>query len=143
MKFAKASPELVDTFAAVFAAVLPAHAGAEKRQMFGYPCGFVNGHMFAGLFADSLFVRVTEADQKALVALGGTPFAPMANRPMRGYLCVPAAMHKDASSLKHWLGKAATHAASLPAKVKKPGVKMVAARAKTAKASKATATKKH
>jgi TfoX/Sxy family transcriptional regulator of competence genes len=139
MKFSKSSDELVETFTAVF----PAQASAEKRQMFGYPCGFVNGHMFAGLFAESLFVRVTETDQKALEALGGAPFAPMANRPMRGYLCVPPAMHKDRVALKNWLGRAAAHAASLPPKVKKAGVKMVAARARTAKAGKAPATKKH
>jgi len=30
--------------------------------MFGYPAAFVNGHMFAGVFQASLFVRLAEKE---------------------------------------------------------------------------------
>jgi len=29
--------------------------------VFGYPCAFVNGNMFAGLFQTELFVRLSES----------------------------------------------------------------------------------
>jgi TfoX/Sxy family transcriptional regulator of competence genes len=124
MKFTKSSPALVETFAAVF----PERAGLEKRQMFGYPCGFVNGNMFAGLFAEELFVRLADDQMKALAALGGKPLTPMGNKPMKGYLCVPAAMHDDRAALKRWLEKAATHTGALPPKVKTGGARQVTAK---------------
>ena len=33
-----------------------------QRKMFGYPAAFVNGHMFAGVFQASLFVRLAEKE---------------------------------------------------------------------------------
>lgn len=134
MKMAKSSQALVDTFGAVFP------EGGERRQMFGFPCGFVNGNMFAGLFEESLLVRVNEADTEALLKLPGAhPFAPM-GRPMRGYTCVPAAMHDDRAALRKWMGKALAHAASLPPKVKKSAGK--SARKATKAARPAAADKK-
>jgi TfoX/Sxy family transcriptional regulator of competence genes len=140
MKFTKSSSALVEAFGAVFP------DRGEKRQMFGYPCGFVNGNMFAGLFAEELFVRISDDEQKALAALGGKPFAPMANRPMKGYLCVPAAMHDDRAALKRWLEKALAHTASLPPKVKKaggPAIKQVTAKPTIKLVTKKSAAKKH
>ena len=34
----------------------------QQRKMFGYPAAFVNGHMFAGVFQASLFVRLAEKE---------------------------------------------------------------------------------
>jgi TfoX/Sxy family transcriptional regulator of competence genes len=116
MKFSKSPEALVATFAVVF----PEQPGAERRQMFGYPCGFVNGHMCAGLFAEDLFVRLGEDEERELLGLAGAkPFAPMANRPMRGYVCVPPVMHAARRALGRWVGRAVAFAASLPPKVKK------------------------
>jgi TfoX/Sxy family transcriptional regulator of competence genes len=113
MKLTKSSPALVATFEAVFP------EGGERKQMFGYPSGFVNGHMFAGLFAESFFVRVGESDRKTLLALpGARVFEPMAGRPMKDYVCVPAALHEDRAALQRWIDKALAHTASLPPKVK-------------------------
>ena len=56
----------------------------QQRKMFGYPAAFVNGHMFAGVFQVSLFVRLAEKDRTELIAKhGATPFAPMPGRVMR------------------------------------------------------------
>ncbi len=40
----------------LFDRVLPESPNVERRKMFGYPCAFVNGNMFAGLFAKQMFV---------------------------------------------------------------------------------------
>jgi TfoX/Sxy family transcriptional regulator of competence genes len=32
----------------------------EKKVMFGYPAYFINQYMFAGLFEDKLFIRLSE-----------------------------------------------------------------------------------
>jgi hypothetical protein len=45
--WAKAPPELAERFSSTVAA-LPE---AQVRKMFGYPAGFVNGHLFTGIFA--------------------------------------------------------------------------------------------
>jgi TfoX/Sxy family transcriptional regulator of competence genes len=137
MKFTKSSPALMDAFDAV----VPAGAGLEKRQMFGYPCGFVNGNMFAGLFAEDLFLRLDDAQMTALAELGGKPLTPMGNKPLKGYLCVPPAMHADRAALKRWVAKAAAYTAALPPKQKKGGARPVTAK-KTAGAVKKTAAKK-
>ena len=132
MKLTRSSPALIATFDAVF----PADARAERKLMFGYPSGFVNGNMFAGLFAEDLFVRVSDDEQKSLLSLPGAHvLEPMPGRPMKGYACVPAALHDDRAALKKWMAKAIAHTASLPPKVKK-----AATAAKKAVASKRRAS---
>jgi hypothetical protein len=61
MEFQKSPQELIDAFEAA----MPG-APAMKRPMFGYPCGFVNGNMFMGLFADKMFVRLPEDSRAEL-----------------------------------------------------------------------------
>ena len=59
----------------------------QQRKMFGYPAAFVNGHMFAGVFQASLFVRLEEKDRMELIQKeDATPFAPMPGRVMREYV---------------------------------------------------------
>jgi len=53
-KWRKSLTQLVD----LFVAVLPDQPNVERRQMFGYPCAFVNGNMFTGLHQGSLIVRL-------------------------------------------------------------------------------------
>ena len=50
MKMDKSSPALEQTFADAF----PDDPRAERRKMFGYAAGFVNGKHFGGLFADQI-----------------------------------------------------------------------------------------
>ena len=91
---------------------------AERRKMFGMPAAFVNGNMMAGVFEDSIMVRLPEKDRAKLVTAGGAPFAPM-DRPMKEYVTVPAAFHTDAAKLRLWLRKALAYADSLPPKAPK------------------------
>ena len=115
MEFRKSPQELIEAFEAA----MPG-APAVKRPMFGYPCGFVNGNMFMGLFADKMFVRLPEDSRAELMGIGGTPFEPMPGRPMRDYVVLPEAIVTKPAELKAWAGKALRYGESLPAKKKKP-----------------------
>jgi TfoX/Sxy family transcriptional regulator of competence genes len=95
---------------------------AEKRTMFGFPCWFVNGNMFAGLFEDSVFVRLSPA-QKDKAHEAGKPFpafSPMPGRPMKDYSLISKDVHGAPSRFGPLLEEAWTHAAALPPKQKKP-----------------------
>jgi len=112
MKFEKSPPWLLELFGEALAGT-----PGERRQMFGYPCGFLNGQLFCGLFASSMFVRLGEAERSELLAIeGGRPFDPMGGRPMREYVVLPPALLEDAGELGRWLSRAATYASSLPPK---------------------------
>ncbi len=115
MEFRKSPQELIDAFDAV----MPG-APAVKRPMFGYPCGFVNGNMFTGLFADKMFVRLPEDSRAELMGIGGTTFEPMPGRPMRDYAVIPQTIVAKPAELKAWVAKALRYGASIPAKKKKP-----------------------
>ena len=90
----------------------------QSRKMFGYPAAFRNGNMFAGLFQDSMILRLAEADRLAL-SKRGRPFEPMPGRPMREYVVVPAKVVGDPAELQTLIEKSAAFAASLKPKPKK------------------------
>jgi len=118
MHWKKAPESLV----ALFDEVAPRGAPAERRRMFGYPCVFVNGHMFAGLHQERLFLRLPDAARAEFLALpGAVPFEPMPGRPMKEYVVAPAALLGDPDVLRAWLERALAHAASLPPKSGKGG----------------------
>jgi len=111
MKLAKSPPELIATFDAV----MPG-APAERRLMFGYPAGFVNGNMFAGVFEDRMHVRLPEHQRNDLIKLGGRAFEPMPGRPMREYVEVPPSIVANRAALSEWINNALNYTVSLPAK---------------------------
>ena len=94
----------------------------EKRPMFGYPAYFINNNMFAGLFQDKLFVRLSPDQivslKKAYPALSN--LEPMPGRPMKDYYAIPARLHEDAGKMRKVVEDAAVYCRSLPQKVKKP-----------------------
>ena len=78
---------------------------AVARKMFGYPAGFVNGHMFMGLFQDRFIVRLPEPERRELLAVEGAEvFEPMEGRPMKEYVAVPGTW--SAAGLEPWVAKA-------------------------------------
>jgi TfoX/Sxy family transcriptional regulator of competence genes len=112
MKLAKSPAWLVGLFDA-----LQPEVGGERKQMFGYPCAFESGHLFTGLFADSLFVRLAETDRARLLKMkGATPFEPMKGRPMREYAVLPPSMLEDEEAVKAWMQLALVNARTLPPK---------------------------
>jgi TfoX/Sxy family transcriptional regulator of competence genes len=112
-------PKTPDDLAARFGSMTDGIAGLERRKMFGYPSGFVNGNLVTGLFGNGWHVRLAEADQAEVLAAGGRPFEPMAGRTMRGYVMLPDDVLADDAGLRAWLDRAVAFGRSLPAKPKR------------------------
>jgi len=109
----KSPPELVERFASAMGG-FPA---AERRAMFGYPCAFLNGHMFTGLHGEQWFVRLGDDDRASLLAIEGAgSFEPMPGRPMAGYAVLPYALTLDAQAVHRWIARAGTFVGQLPPK---------------------------
>lgn len=112
-KWRSAPEDLVRLFENALAAV----PEAEKRKMFGYPCSFVNGHMFAGLHQENMILRLSDEDRARFLEFEGAgPFEPMPGRAMKEYVVVPPALIDSEESLEEWLKKAFAYAKSLPPK---------------------------
>jgi TfoX/Sxy family transcriptional regulator of competence genes len=103
-----------------FRSLLPEDPEVEVKPMFGNLGAFVHGNMFAGLFGSAVGVRLAEPDAAELAAVDGSgPFGP-AERPMGGYLSVPATWRDDADQAAQWVEKARAYVGSLPPKAAKP-----------------------
>src|SRR5919108_5301885 len=102
-----------------FRSLLPEDPEVEVKPMFGNLGAFVHGNMFAGLFGPSVGVKLAGPDAAELSAADGAgPFGP-AERPMGGYLSLPAGMDPDLAA--QWVAKARAHVGSLPPKKPRPG----------------------
>ncbi len=114
-KFEKSSPELVQRFSAVLDRVgTPA---TTRRQMFGYPCAWVGGHMASGLFAQWWWVRLAPDRLAAVNDSGeGHPFEVMPGRPMKGYAAMSEAVLADDARVEAFVREALDYTASLPPK---------------------------
>ncbi len=109
--------DLVDLFARMQSGLPPE---AEKRKMFGYPCSFVQGQMFAGLHQENMVLRLSEKDRREFMSLDGAGiFEPMPGRKMKEYVVVPSSLRADEKNLFKWTVKAFSYALSLGPKAKK------------------------
>ena len=110
-------PEPTAEDKARFAALVVEQPGVETRPMFGNLGAFVNGNMFMGLFGSQIGVKLAPVDQQELLAQPGAgPFGP-AERPMGGYVTLPADW--TTADAAPWVEKAFAHVAALPPKAKK------------------------
>ncbi len=101
-----------------FRALVPMLDGVVVKPMFGSLGAFVNGNMFAGLFGPALGVKLDEAGLAALRELPGAgPFGP-AERPMGGWLALPATLSEE--QVGEWFERAYAYVATLPPKEPKP-----------------------
>jgi TfoX/Sxy family transcriptional regulator of competence genes len=92
----------------------------EQRKMFGYPCAFVNGNMFAGLHEAGLILRLPESERAAFLQLkGASRFEPMPGRFMREYVVAPAEMAHHPEVVAQWFRRAFVYGSSLPGKARK------------------------
>lgn len=88
--------------------------------MFGYPCSFVNGQMFAGLHQANMVLRLGEDERlEFLKQAGAKVFEPMPGRVMKEYVVVPPSLKSEEELLFKWTLKAFSYAKSLGPKVKK------------------------
>jgi len=119
-KWEKSPADLVERFDRL----MPSGPDIERKKMFGYPCVFVNGHMFTGLFGSQMFVRLPEAERKALVDKRKVkPLEPIPGRPMKEYVVVPPDILAGDVALKRLVVKSLEYARTLPPKEKKAAKK--------------------
>ncbi len=112
-------PKPTDADRAQFAALAPDAPGVEVKPMFGNLGAFVNGNMFMGLFGADIGIKLPEAERTELLGQPGTgPFGPE-ERPMGGYVTLPATW--EAEDAAPWIDRALAHAATLPPKTPKTG----------------------
>jgi TfoX/Sxy family transcriptional regulator of competence genes len=116
MKWKKANPELSDHLESALASF-----NCEKRKMFGHPAYFAGGNMFAGIFGDDIFIRLSEADQKKIFSESdeAAPFEPLEGRVMREYVVLPQTIYDDEWDFESWLNHAFEYTSRLPPKIKK------------------------
>jgi TfoX/Sxy family transcriptional regulator of competence genes len=106
---------------ALFRSVVPDVPDVEVKPMFGNLGAFVHGNMFAGLFGDVIGVRVLdETTRDELNAIEGTgPYGP-AERPMGGYVSLPAEWAAKPELITPWIERALSSVSELPPKLPKP-----------------------
>ncbi|HET7474559.1 MAG TPA: TfoX/Sxy family protein [Dermatophilaceae bacterium] len=110
-------PKPTDEAKQRFRSLVPDAEGVELKPMFGQLAAFVQGNMFAGLFGSTVGVKLAPPEAAELAQLPGAgPFGPP-DRPMGGYLALPAVLPDVEAAA--WVGKAKDYVATLPAKVKK------------------------
>src|SRR5438874_6684296 len=96
--------------------------GAVMSQMFGMPSLKIKGKAFAGLYEDAMVFKLTgEPHKQALTERGAKLFEPMARRPMKEWVQVPA------TSSKKWKGYAEQAMQYVSGKTNKTSEKRVAA----------------
>jgi TfoX/Sxy family transcriptional regulator of competence genes len=111
----KAPPDQVERFHEAVAGI----EGVEVRKMFGYPAAFIGGNLTAGLYQESVMVRLPEGEREDRLADGWSPFEPMPGRPMREYLTLPPEVTGDVAAMRHWIERAAAYVRTLPPKAPK------------------------
>jgi TfoX/Sxy family transcriptional regulator of competence genes len=110
-------PRPTDGDKARFRALVPADPRVEVKPMFGNLGAFVNGNMFMGLFGPDIGVKLPDESAREVLAVGGGPYGP-ADRPMAGYVTLPAVM--TGAQAGAWAEKALDHIGALPPKQRKP-----------------------
>jgi TfoX/Sxy family transcriptional regulator of competence genes len=107
----------------VFRSLVPDDPRVEVKPMFGNLGAFVNGNMFMGLFGADIGLKLPDAAREALLAEEGAgPFGPE-DRPMGGYVTLPAAWHAAPANAEPWIAQALDHVGSLPPKAPKKKAK--------------------
>jgi TfoX/Sxy family transcriptional regulator of competence genes len=100
-----------------FTELVPDGPGVEVKPMFGNLGAFVHGNMFMGLFGSDVGLKLPADDRDELLAQPGAgPFGP-AERPMSGYVTIPAGW--ASADAGPWIERALTAAAALPPKQRK------------------------
>jgi TfoX/Sxy family transcriptional regulator of competence genes len=102
-----------------FESIVPDDPRVEVKPMFGNLGAFVNGNMFIGLFGGDIGIKLGDEDRDALLSEEGAgPFGPE-ERPMGGYVTLPAAWRSNREAVDLWVGKSLGTVGALPPKKKK------------------------
>ena len=107
-------PKPTDQDKEFFSSLIPDEPAVEVKPMFGNLGAFVNGNMFMGLFGSDVGIKLPEDDRQRLLAEPGAgPFGPE-ERPMAGYVAIPAGW--PAGPAADWIGRSLAYVAGLPPK---------------------------
>src|SRR6188768_2588798 len=98
----------------------------EARRMFGMPSRFLNGHMLASVFGDSIMLHLSESDREACIAEGARPFAPH-GRSAKEYVEIVIGHFED-QTLKEWIARGMRYLGSLPPKLGEPAAQSIPAK---------------
>jgi TfoX/Sxy family transcriptional regulator of competence genes len=92
-----------------------------RRKMFGCPSYFVNGNMFAGVFEDTIYFRLSIDQQESLRKKYDdiNQFEPLVGRKMKEYIVITEEIWKDINNVKTILNESYNYTQSLPIKQKK------------------------
>lgn len=112
-----------------FDASLPGDERVERRKMFGCPCAFVNGNMFAGVHEDKLIVRLPPEERERSVEEGRAQPCEIMGRVMREYVLLPDPLERKAGELRGWIERAFAYASELSPKQPKEPKKKAARKA--------------
>lgn len=111
MGFLKPDEKLIDTFYDI----LPPETFVEHKMLFGYPCCFVNGNMFAGIHRFYMVLRLSEEDRKEFLdRYRSRIFRPFMARRLREYVIVRKSLLQAQEDLGKWVQKAFEYALTLP-----------------------------
>ena len=112
-------PKPSDADKEAFRSLVPDGPGVEVKPIFGNLGAFVNGTMFMALFGPDIGLKLDAGDRDALLAEDGAgPYGP-AERPMGGWVTMPAGWRSAPERAAPWIGRALAHVASLPPKAPK------------------------
>ena len=112
-------PKPTEDDKAAFRGLVPERDDVVVKAMFGNLGAFVNGNMFMGLFGADIGIKLGDQDRDDLLAIDGTgPFGPE-ERPMGGYVSVPAAWRAAPHKAAPWITRSLAHVAALPPKKSK------------------------
>jgi TfoX/Sxy family transcriptional regulator of competence genes len=111
-------PKPTDDDRNYFQSLVPDDPRIQVKPMFGNLGAFVNGNMFCGLFGAAVGVKLADGDREELLSHGGGSFGP-AERPMAGYVSLPASWREQPDKATPWVNRALEHVGTLPPKAKK------------------------
>jgi hypothetical protein len=107
-------PKATEQDRARFEALVPEAPGVAVKPMFGNLGAFVNGNMFMGLFGSDVGLKLPPEAQAGLLAEPGAgPFGP-AERPMGGYVTIPASWTDAEAGV--WIERSLAFVSALPEK---------------------------
>ena len=109
-------PKPTDADRYYFRSLIPDDPEVEIKPMFGNLAAFANGQMFAGLLGASVGLRLDEPAYGELSAVDGAGGFGPGEKPMNGYVSLPAAWRDDPVQATPWVETALTQARTRPPK---------------------------
>lgn len=92
-----------------------------QKKMFGSPTYFVNNNMYTGVHKDTIFIRLSEEDRKAIQEEDpdAEQFEPLKGKKMSEYMTLSEDICRDIPKLEKWLERSFLFVSSLPLKLLK------------------------